>query len=106
MDNPTTAIPTDVTDPKTQEKSNEAIINAYDIPETESHSSFNALKDRIRHHYELASDYYYRLWYLTYFTPPSPHRYHVLMEISGVNTSITGTSLIPQTPKRKPRFNS
>lgn len=25
-------------------------------------TSFDALKGRIRHHYEQASDYYYRLW--------------------------------------------
>ncbi|KAF4627820.1 hypothetical protein G7Y89_g10326 [Cudoniella acicularis] len=37
-------------------------INAYTIPEPEPFVSFAALKDRIRHHYELASDYYYSLW--------------------------------------------
>lgn len=36
----------------------------YDIPEPEPFISFNALKDRIRHHYELASDYYYSLWFV------------------------------------------
>ena len=35
----------------------------YEIPEPEPFISFNALKERIRHHYELASDYYYSLWY-------------------------------------------
>lgn len=34
----------------------------YDIPEPPPFVSFDALKGRIRHHYELASDYYYRLW--------------------------------------------
>lgn len=34
----------------------------YEVPAYEAHSSFAALKDRIRHHYELASDYYYSLW--------------------------------------------
>lgn len=62
MDNPTTALPTNVTDLKIQEEKNEAVINAYTIPEPEPFISFNALKDRIRHHYEVASDYYYRLW--------------------------------------------
>jgi tocopherol O-methyltransferase len=38
--------------------------NKYEIPEPEPFISFNALKDRIRHHYELASDYYYSLWYV------------------------------------------
>lgn len=34
----------------------------YPTPEPEPMSSFAALKDRIRHHYELASDYYFSLW--------------------------------------------
>lgn len=36
--------------------------DTYQVPTYEEHSSFTALKDRIRHHYELASDYYYSLW--------------------------------------------
>jgi tocopherol O-methyltransferase len=44
-----------------EEKENE-VIAKYDIPEPEPFISFNALKDRIRHHYELASDNYYSLW--------------------------------------------
>ena len=36
--------------------------NKYEIPAPEPFTSFSALKDRIRHHYELASDYYYSLW--------------------------------------------
>ncbi|PBP27971.1 methyltransferase domain-containing protein [Diplocarpon rosae] len=47
----------------------------YEIPEPEPFISFNALKDRIRHHYELASDYYYSLWgehiHHGYFLAPS-----------------------------------
>ncbi|KAK5049095.1 hypothetical protein LTR84_005518 [Exophiala bonariae] len=38
------------------------IGDTYEVPKFEEHSSFTALKDRIRHHYELASDYYYSLW--------------------------------------------
>ncbi|KAL9005186.1 MAG: hypothetical protein Q9188_002022 [Gyalolechia gomerana] len=34
----------------------------YETPLPEPITSFAALKDRIRHHYELASDYYYSLW--------------------------------------------
>ena len=34
----------------------------YEIPDPEPFISFNALKDRIRHHYEVCSDYYYSLW--------------------------------------------
>lgn len=36
--------------------------NDYEIPAPEPFTTFGALKDRIRHHYELASDYYYSLW--------------------------------------------
>jgi tocopherol O-methyltransferase len=48
------------------EKSDGAINlgEKYEIPEPKPFVSFNALKDRIRHHYELASDYYYSLWYV------------------------------------------
>ncbi|KAI9734774.1 MAG: hypothetical protein M1818_006761 [Claussenomyces sp. TS43310] len=46
----------------------------YEIPAPELHGSFGALKDRIRHHYEMASDYYYSLWgehiHHGYFTSP------------------------------------
>lgn len=35
----------------------------YEIPAPEPFISFNALKDRIRHHYEVCSDYYYSMWY-------------------------------------------
>lgn len=34
----------------------------YEIPAPEPFTSFGALKDRIRRHYELCSDYYYSLW--------------------------------------------
>ncbi|TVY78466.1 putative tocopherol O-methyltransferase-like chloroplastic protein [Lachnellula suecica] len=37
-------------------------IEKYSVPEAEPFVSFQALKDRIRHHYEVASDYYYSLW--------------------------------------------
>ncbi|KAE8444294.1 hypothetical protein EG329_000701 [Mollisiaceae sp. DMI_Dod_QoI] len=50
-------------------------IEDYEIPEPEPFISFNALKDRIKHHYELASDYYYSLWgehiHHGYFLTPS-----------------------------------
>ncbi|KAL8707146.1 MAG: hypothetical protein Q9225_007816, partial [Loekoesia sp. 1 TL-2023] len=34
----------------------------YQVPPPDPITSFAALKDRIKHHYELASDYYYTLW--------------------------------------------
>lgn len=39
-------------------------IEKYEIPEPEPFISFQTLKDRIRHHYEIASDYYYSVWHL------------------------------------------
>ena len=38
------------------------ISSQYEIPSLQVFTSFSALKDRIRHHYELCSDYYYSLW--------------------------------------------
>ena len=34
----------------------------YEIPAPEPFISFQSLKDRIRHHYEICSDYYYSMW--------------------------------------------
>ncbi|KAF3064060.1 2-methyl-6-phytyl-1,4-hydroquinone methyltransferase [Daldinia childiae] len=34
----------------------------HEIPSVEAHGSFDSLKDRIKTHYEIASDYYYSLW--------------------------------------------
>jgi hypothetical protein len=41
----------------------------HDIPAFEAHASSSSLKDRIKLHYNLASDYYYSLWYPS----PPPH---------------------------------
>ena len=46
-------------DPQAQD-----IGDDYEIPLPEPSDSFAALKDRIKHHYEIASDYYYSLWYV------------------------------------------
>lgn len=65
MDDPAKSrVETDSNPPtKGKEAGAEDVINQYDTPEPEPFISFNALKDRIRHHYELASDYYYSLWF-------------------------------------------
>ncbi len=42
----------------------EDIGDNYEIPPPEPSSSFAGLKDRIKHHYEICSDYYYSLWYV------------------------------------------
>ena len=34
----------------------------HEVPSYEPHASSTSLKERIRDHYELASDYYYSLW--------------------------------------------
>ncbi len=59
-----------------EEKSDGAIDlgSKYEIPEPEPFISFNALKARITNHYELASDYYYSLWYV-------PRRFPVSLSI-------------------------
>lgn len=38
------------------------IGDQHPLPPPEPFVSFSALKDRIRHHYEICSDYYYSLW--------------------------------------------
>jgi predicted transcriptional regulator len=57
--------------PETTDKAQSSAPNAaenghvgdkFEVPAFEEHSSFDSLKERIRHHYELASDYYYSLW--------------------------------------------
>lgn len=34
----------------------------HEIPGYETHGTFDSLKDRIKLHYNVASDYYYSLW--------------------------------------------
>ena len=36
----------------------------HSIPTSKPHSSYAVLKDRIKQHYDLASEYYYSLWYV------------------------------------------
>ncbi len=48
--------------PQAQNPSSPDISAEYEIPSPQPWTSFNALKDRIRHHYEISSDYYYSLW--------------------------------------------
>ena len=39
------------------------ISQDYEIPALLPSTSMSALKERIRHHYEICSEYYYSLWY-------------------------------------------
>lgn len=55
--------PNPVTQTTTQAKGSTDDISAqYETPDPEPIISFTALKDRIRHHYDICSDYYYSLW--------------------------------------------
>ena len=42
----------------------EHVGDNYETPAPEPSSSFAGLKDRIKRHYEICSDYYYSLWYV------------------------------------------
>lgn len=45
----------------------------YDTPLGLAHSTMQALKDRIKLHYDLASDYYLNLWYAPVVSHSSAH---------------------------------
>lgn len=45
------------------EKDETQLSNQYDTPLGLAHTTMTALKDRIKLHYDLASDYYLNLWY-------------------------------------------
>lgn len=61
--------------PSAQSSETRDIGDDYEIPPTEPSASYSGLKDRIKHHYEICSDYYYRLWgehiHHGYFLDPS-----------------------------------
>lgn len=62
MAEPINANTKSVSSKTTEDEKTTEIIDTYEIPGPEPFVSFNALKDRIRHHYEVASDYYYSMW--------------------------------------------
>lgn len=43
---------------------NTALSKQYDTPLGLAHETMQALKDRIKTHYDLASEYYLNLWYV------------------------------------------
>lgn len=47
---------------QTSSQAEDDIGDNYEIPSPEPSSSFAGLKDRIKRHYEICSDYYYSLW--------------------------------------------
>ncbi|KAI0205499.1 tocopherol O-methyltransferase [Astrocystis sublimbata] len=82
--------------------------DSHEIPEFEAHASTTSLKERIKKHYEIASDYYYSLWgqhiHHGYFTSPTDTKEEAqvnlikyLLEISelarGANVLDTGCGI-------------
>ncbi|KAI1431847.1 tocopherol O-methyltransferase [Xylaria sp. CBS 124048] len=72
----------------------------YETPEYQAHESAQSLKERIKFHYNVASDYYYSLWgqhiHHGYFTSPTESKeeaqvnlINYLLEISGLPKSIS-----------------
>ena len=57
-----TAISAQDSQPQSELNSHHDIGSNYEIPAPVPFNSFGALKDRIKHHYEVCSDYYYSLW--------------------------------------------
>ena len=52
--------------PSAQVSETRDIGDDYEIPPAEPSASFAGLKDRIKRHYEICSDYYYSLWYVLF----------------------------------------
>lgn len=48
---------------------NTQLSTEYDTPLGLAHTTMAALKDRIKLHYDLASDYYLNLWYVSILFP-------------------------------------
>ncbi|KAI1762817.1 S-adenosyl-L-methionine-dependent methyltransferase [Hypoxylon sp. FL1150] len=58
----------------------------HEIPSVEAHGSFDSLKDRIKLHYNVASDYYYSLW--------GQHIHHGLFRTAGESKEQAQVNLI------------
>ncbi|KAI1776300.1 S-adenosyl-L-methionine-dependent methyltransferase [Hypoxylon cercidicola] len=58
----------------------------HEIPNIEAHASSDSLKDRIKKHYEIASDYYYSLW--------GQHIHHGLFRAAGETKEQAQVNLI------------
>ncbi|KIW60223.1 hypothetical protein PV05_00458 [Exophiala xenobiotica] len=93
-------------DPGVPNTSNQAsssenhVGDQFEVPAYEPHPSSTTLKGRIRHHYELASDYYYSLWgqhiHHAYFLSPTDTKetgqtnlINLLLEISSLSPNST-----------------
>lgn len=57
----------------------------YETPMGLAHTTMQALKDRIKLHYDLASDYYLNLWYVALLRDALPHS-RVLSQVYPITT--------------------
>ena len=91
--------------------------NPLEKPETSYINSVTVLKDRIRHHYEICSDYYLSLWYslspsqnVVFASQYSRMSFSFTKTITkhhkGASTSTTATSPPPPKQKKTPKSNS
>lgn len=63
---PETQKPTNITgEGKSSEQETTPLSKQYDTPLGLAHTTMQELKDRIKLHYDLASDYYLNLWYIS-----------------------------------------
>jgi hypothetical protein len=58
---------TGTANPNTGADENTELSEQYETPMGLAHTTMQALKDRIKLHYDLASDYYLNLWYVVLF---------------------------------------
>jgi hypothetical protein len=91
------------TDAKPTSDETTDLSKQYDTPLGLAHTTMQALKDRIKLHYDLASDYYLNLWYAH---PALTCLVSNLTLAPGANTSTTATGPPPPpkppTPKKPP----
>ncbi|CAP73721.1 uncharacterized protein PODANS_2_10820 [Podospora anserina S mat+] len=103
---PETQKPTNITgEGKSSEQETTPLSKQYDTPLGLAHTTMQELKDRIKLHYDLASDYYLNLWgehiHHGYWPPSSPdlpkeeaqiNLIRLLLETSQIHTSPAPTS--------------
>jgi len=70
----------------------------YDTPLGLAHTTMQALKDRIKQHYDLASDYYLSLWCVSGRSPNSPLTVPDPKPGASTSTTATGRRPSPRPP--------
>ncbi|MCJ1455898.1 hypothetical protein MMC28_006255 [Mycoblastus sanguinarius] len=94
------ALPENLSLPSSQSHSPHDISSQYEIPAPQAFTSFASLKDRIKQHYEVCSEYYYSLWgehiHHGYFLLPADTKevaqtrlIDLLLELSGLSPGST-----------------